>query len=377
MGKQLKKIVLIGPVYPYKGGISHYTGLMYRALEKKYDVTMLSFKLQYPKFMFKKEQKDFENTSFKIDNTGFLINTINPFNWIKTAYRIKKANPDLIIFQWWHPYFAPCYWTITKLLKRIKVLFICHNVYPHERFPMDHFLTNNVLKNGNYFIVQSNLDAKDLTNAVSNPDFKQTVHPTYNAFKFLDIPSEEARKILKIDKNKKVILFFGFVRQYKGLKHLINALPLIVDHGIDLEVLIVGDFGDDKQEYINLITSNQVEGNIRIYDGYIPDKEVEKFFSATNVVVLPYESATQSGIVQIAYAFNKPVIVSDVGGLPDVVVDGKTGYIVQNKNPKKLAGAIIKYFDENKELEFSKNVSKEADKYSWDRMVETIEELYE
>ena len=157
-----KKILLIGPVYPYKGGIAHYTGLLYRALSKENNVYMMSYKLQYPKFLFKKEQKDYSNDTFKIDNTDFYINTANPFSWIATAAKIRRMKPDLVIIQWWHPYFSPCYWTICKLLGKIKVLFTCHNVFPHERFPMDRFLTKHVLANGDYFIVQSSQDEADL-----------------------------------------------------------------------------------------------------------------------------------------------------------------------------------------------------------------------
>ena len=178
MSKKLKKIVMIGPVYPYKGGISHYTGLMYRALEKKFQVKMITYKMQYPKFLFKKEQKDYSNKSFQIEKAGYLINTADPFNCVSVASRIRKMKPDLVIFQWWHPYFAPCYWLMEKFMgKNIKKMFLCHNVFPHERFPMDRFLTKLVLKEGDYFITQSSMDAQDLLSVKADAKYKQTVHP--------------------------------------------------------------------------------------------------------------------------------------------------------------------------------------------------------
>lgn len=369
----MKRIVLIGPVYPYKGGISHYTGQMYRALKKKYDVTMVSYSLQYPKLLFKKEQKDYGNRAFEIRDTRYWINTASPLNWIRSARKINQLNPDLVIIQWWHPYFAPCYWMLARLLKDTKILFVCHNVFPHERFPMDRFLTGQVLRHGDYFIVQSGMDAEDLRKVKPDACFRQTVHPTYNVFRFRDMSREEGRKLLHINKEEKVLLFFGFVREYKGLKHMIRALPEITGRLEHVKLLIVGDFGNDRQDYLDLIAENNMERFIEIHDGYIPDQEVEKYFAACDLVVLPYESATQSGIVQIAYGFEKPVVVTAVGGLPDVVTDGKTGYVVEPKNPEALADAVAAFYEQEKEAEFVANVQKEAYRFSWDRMVEVIE----
>lgn len=371
------KIVLIGPVYPYKGGIAHYTSLMYRALAKKHETKMLSYKMQYPKLLFKKKQRDYSNDMFKIEDTEFRIHTASPFNIIGVGKYIRKWKPDLVIIQWWHPYFAPCYYILSKCLKRIRILFICHNVFPHERFPLDKNLTKLALKQGNCYIVQSKQDEEDLKTILKNPVYERTVHPTYNAFKYEDMTREKARELLKIKPEEKVLLFFGFVREYKGLKSLIKAMPLIKDKLTNVKLLIVGDFGEDKQNYLDLISKYRVENVIDIYDGYIPDREVEKYFVASNLVVLPYESATQSGIVQIAYGFEKPVIVTNVGGLPDVVTDGKTGYVVEAQNPNKLAEAVVKYYENDMESEFIEGVKDEAYRFSWDRMVEIIEKIFQ
>ncbi|MDE7322597.1 MAG: glycosyltransferase [Lachnospiraceae bacterium] len=377
----MKKIVLIGPVYPYKGGIAHYTSLMYQALSKKYDVEMISYKMQYPKFLFRKEQKDYRNDMFRIKEAQFLINTANPLNIIHTARKIKKMRPELVIMQWWHPYFAPCYCILEAALgKKMKKMFVCHNVFPHERFPLDRLLTKLVLKRADYFLVHSQSDGADLLTIKPDARCRQNPHPTYNAFQIRNMTKALAREELiqlsgKKHLNGKLLLFFGFVREYKGLKYLIQAMPDIRNRLGDVTLLIVGSFGSDKENYLRLIEQNHVQDCIEVIDGYTPDNEVETYFSACDVVVLPYESATQSGIVQIAYGFQKPVIVTNVGGLPDVVTDNRTGYIVDSRNPQQLADAVVRYYQDDMEAIFVENVKKEAQRFSWDRLTEKVEEL--
>ncbi len=375
-GGKMKKIVLIGPVYPYKGGIAHYTSLLYRALSCKYEVELISFKMQYPKFLFRKEQKDYCNDMFRVPEAQFLINTANPVNIILTAQKIKKKKPDLIILQWWHPYFAPCYRILEAVLgKKVKKMFICHNVFPHERFPMDKFLTKIVLKNADFFVVHAQSDSVDLCTIKPNAQFRINPHPTYHAFSLRGLTKEQARQELRKDPEEKLLLFFGFVREYKGLRYLIQAIPFIKKELDTIRLMIVGAFDSDKEEYFNLIHSCGVQDCVEVIDGYTPDNEVEKYFVACDLVILPYESATQSGIVQIAYGFEKPVIVTNVGGLPDVVIDKKTGYVVEPKNPQQLAQAVITYYKEDMGEQFAENVRKEAYRFSWDRMTEKVEEL--
>lgn len=377
----MKKIVLIGPVYPYKGGIAHYTSLMYQALSKKFDVEMISYKMQYPRFLFRKEQKDYRNDMFQVKEAQFLIHTANPMNIINTARKIKKMHPDLVIMQWWHPYFAPCYCILEAALgKGIKKMFVCHNVFPHERFPMDRFLTRMTLKKADYFLVHSRSDGADLLTIKPDAHYRQNPHPTYNAFQIRNMTKTQAREALvrlsgKRNLNGKLLLFFGFVREYKGLKHLIQAMPAIREQLDDVTLLVVGAFGSDKEDYLRLIEQNQVQDCIEVIDGYTPDNEVEIYFSACDMVVLPYESATQSGIVQIAYGFEKPVLVTNVGGLPDVVTDNRTGYVVEPRNPRQLADAVVRFYRDGMEEIFAENVKKEAHRFSWDRLTEKVEEL--
>lgn len=372
-----KRIVMIGPVYPFKGGISHYTGAMAKNLTKDFEVFTVSYKMQYPKILFKSEQRDFDNDTFKVHDTKYLVNTANPFNWINSARKIKKLKPDYIIMQWWHPYFSPCYTGLSMLTRKIPKIFVCHNVFPHERFPLDRFLTRTVLRKGKAYITHSAMDAEDLKEIVAVPNYETTVLPVHNSFKMKNLTKPQARLAANVAEDKKILLFFGFVRDYKGLRHIINAMPEIVKYDSNIRLMIVGEFRSDKEHYLEQIKNLGVGDNIDIVDGYIPDSGIEKYFAASDLIVLPYESATQSGIVQIAYGFEKPVIATNVGGLPEVIADGKTGYIVEPKNPKALAEAVIRFFDENKSEEFTENVRKEAYRYSWDRMNEVVVRLTE
>lgn len=369
------RIVLIGPVYPFKGGISHYTGLMCKGLRKKHETEMVSYKMQYPKLLFKKEQRDYENECFKIDNTHYWLNTANPFNIIGTAAKIRKLKPDLVIMQWWHPYFAPCYYILQKCLRKYKKLMVCHNVFPHERFPMDRFLTRVSLKGIDYYLVQSKMDEEDLLKLKPDAKYKRVFHPTYNAFKMQNMTKAEARAKIGVDSDEKVMLFFGYVRKYKGLRHILSVLSEVAKQVEGIRLLVVGDFGEDREEYIQLIEQEQIGDYVQMVEGYIPDKEVEKYFAASDLVVLPYESATQSGIAQIAYGFELPIVATAVGGLPEVVLDGKTGYVVPPEDDQALGEAVVRFFKETDVEQMHENIRKEEYKYSWDRMTEEIEML--
>lgn len=370
------RIVLIGPVYPYKGGISHYTGLLCRALRQKHEVIMVSYKMQYPRFLFKKEQKDYSNKSFQVDDTKYWIHTANPINLFLAARRIRKLRPDAVILQWWHPYFAPCYRILATLLGEIPLLITCHNVFPHERFPLDRFLTRMVLKRADGYIVQSHLDEKDLLTVKPDANYVVTPHPTYNAFKMKNMSRAEARELLAVGHDSPMLLFFGFVREYKGLKYLLDALPEVKKRIPDISLWVVGDFGDDKDVYLEQIEKNRIGDNIRLVEGYVPDQEVEKYFAAADLVVLPYVSATQSGIVQIAYGFDKPVVVTDVGGLPDVVRHKETGYVVPSGNAQEIAKAVISFYQEDRETDWESNIRKQAAEFSWETMVERMEKCF-
>lgn len=372
-----RKIILIGPVYPYKGGISHYTGLMYRELAKRYDVELLSYKMQYPKLLFHKEQRDYSNDSFRIESAAYMLHTANPCNIIRTARHIRRQKPDMVVIQWWHPYFAPCYFLLQRFMGKQNVVFVCHNVFPHERFPLDRLLTKLALKHGKHYIVHATEEGKELEKIRANTDYVVTPHPTYHAFRFEGMSREQARDRLHIAAEEKILLFFGYVRAYKGLKYLLHAMPTICREESKARLWVVGEFGADREEYLALIRELGIAAQVTVADSYTPDREVEQYFAAADLVVLPYTSATQSGIVQIAYGFTKPVIVTNVGGLPDVVEDGKTGYVVGPERPEEIAAAALRFFREDQARIMAENIEREAYRFSWERMGEVIDGFME
>ena len=374
------KIVMLGPVYPFKGGIAQYTGAMCAALAAEHEVRAVSFSLQYPKLLYRRPQREEGNTTFRYEPAIYPLNTMNPFTWKRTAAQICGGNPDLLIVQWWHPWFAPCYASVLasvrKKLRGTRILFVCHNVLPHEGFPMKDALARRVLRKGDAFIVHSGQDAEDLKRLVPDPLFIHGVHPAYNQFLKRGVTKEQARRELGIPEDREVLLFFGYIREYKGLKHLIRALPAIRAGRPKACLCVVGDFWENNRpEYEQLIREAGAEDAVTLVDGYLPDDKVEPWFAAADLCVLPYESATQSGVIQIAYSFGLPVVATDVGGLPEVVHDGRTGYVVPPKDPEKIAEAVVRFFGEKKAESFQEHIREEAYRYSWDRMTEHVDTL--
>ncbi|MHC4183600.1 MAG: glycosyltransferase, partial [Planctomycetota bacterium] len=306
-----------------------------------------------------------------------ILDSLNPLTWWKIFLRIKKINPDLVIFPWWVSFWTPQFWTIATLVKifsQTKILFICHNVVEHEIKRIDKICTKFVLRKGDYFIVHSGEDLENLKKIIPGANIKQSFHPTYEVFHSGVITKEQAQKELNIDGN--ILLFFGFVRPYKGLNYLIEAMPMITKH-VDVTLLIVGEFWKGEEEYQEQIKKLEVGENIKVINRYVPNEEVGLYFAASDLVVLPYISATGSGIVQAAFGCNKPVITTNVGCLPEVIDDGKTGFVVNSKEPKAIADAVVRFYKEGKEEVFVKNIVKEKEKFSWDRMVEEIESFLE
>jgi len=289
---------------------------------------------------------------------------------------IRRCRADLVILNYWMPFFAISYCVICLLTRswtRTKILYICHNIVPHEKKPGDLLLTKLALRFVDYFLVMSDTVQADLLRFRQDATFRQVALPLYDFFSQGQFDREESRERLDIPEDR-VILFFGYVRAYKGLMYLIDAMPEILDR-MDLRLLIVGEFYDDKKTYLDRIERLGIGGKITIVDEYVPNEEVGIYFSVADVVALPYVSATQSAIVQIAYAFDTPVIITEVGGLPEVVLDGKTGLVVPPEDSHRLAQAILRFYDEELAESLSAGVRTEKRRYSWDRLVQEIEAL--
>jgi len=369
------KLCVVGPAYPFRGGIAHHTTLLCRHLAERGEVNAAVFKRLYPSFLFPgKSQLDPSAKACKF-NAIPLIDSLDPRTWIDAGRFVRDLAADLVLIQWWQPFFGPCLASIASRAKiHSKVAFICHNVLPHERMPFGRALTLRALRHGDGFIVHSGRDAKDLSNL--RPDLpphaiRKTIHPQYEIFPISGMTKDEARRRLRIQ--GRVVLFFGLVRKYKGLMDLIDAMSLV--RTPDVICLAVGEFYDDKARYVARIERLDLLNRVRLIDRYIPNEEVEQYFAAADVVVLPYRAATQSGVVQMAFRFERPVIATSVGGLPESIDDGRTGLLVPPGDPKALAHAIDRYFDEALESHFSAAIREDEGRFSWDRVIEAIESL--
>lgn len=369
------KITILSTTYPLRGGIAHFNGLLYKELIKRNDVNVLTFCRQYPSLLFPgKSQLEEGDTTEKIPSQQ-LVDSVNPFNWIKIGKKIKKDSPDLLIFKYWMPFFAPCFGTISRIAKKnntTRVVVICDNVIPHERKPGDVALTKYFFKSVDYFILLSEKVKTDLLTLLPQAKNKVMPHPVYSNFGEA-VSKDEARKNLKIN-NERLILFFGFIRDYKGLDTLLETMAVLKEK-LDVKLIVAGEFYADQEKYLGLIDKLELKDTLYLFNDFIPTTEVKYYFSASDAVILPYKDATQSGIVQIAMNFRKPVIATNVGGLGEVIHHNKTGYIVDKKNPSQLAEAILKFYSENKEEEFVRNTEKEIEKYSWEKFADGILEL--
>ncbi len=370
------KVVIISTAYPLRGGIAHYVSLLYKHLSGRHEVSVITFKRQYPKILFPgKSQEEKGDASFQLPSIQ-VIDTLNPITWYKAGKIAADHKPDLIIFKYWMPFFAPAFGIAARVAKRksgCKVLFICDNVLPHERTPLDKMLTTWLFKSGDYFIVQSKSVENDLLSVVDKPKYKFVLHPVYEIFG-KTIKKSEARSKIGIRENENVALFFGYVRKYKGLHIMLDAMKE-VQARMEVKLLVVGEFYENEESYRQQIEKLNLATSVKVVSDYIPNDEVSTYFSAADVVVLPYIDATQSGIAQIAYNFNKPVITTNVGGLAEIVIDGKTGLVVKPNSSEELSGAIVKFFSEHLSEKFTGAVSEQKKLYSWDNLINAIEEL--
>ena len=371
------KCALIGPTYPFRGGIAHYTTLLCHHLRRGHQVEFISFRRQYPDWLFPGRTDREPSRPLLAEECQRMLDPLQPWTWVQAARRIESFAPDLLLLQWWVPFWAPVWWSILWLVRRQarpRVLFISHNVLPHEASRVDRFLARRVLGQGDAIVVHSRRDRDDLLRLLPGADVRVTAHPTYEVFAQAASSPTEARRTLGLDDETRVILFFGFVRAYKGLHYLIEALPRVLVH-LDAHLLVAGEFWDDPAPYRERIRFLGLDGRVTLVDRYVPNEEVGAYFAAADLVALPYLDATQSGVVQIAFGFGVPVVTTTVGGLVETVQDGATGFLVPPGDSEALAAAILRYFQEDLGPIFRTNIRAQRDRFSWERLVMLIEEL--
>ena len=370
-------LAVLGPFHPYRGGIAHHTTLLARALASQHPVLGINFTRLYPGFLFP-GQTQFDASAEPLAPEGFrverLLDSIGPHTWPRAARAVTHSGCKLLLLQWWHPFFAPAYASVARLVRQrhVRVVALCHNVLPHEASRLDTVLVRLGLGAADAFILQSETDRERLARLFPGRPHAVTPHPAYTFFARGRVGRDEARQRLGVQ--GPVVLFFGLVRPYKGLDVLLHAVARARAQ-VPLTLLVAGEFYAEKEPYERLRAQLGLEEVVRFVDRYVPNEEVEVYFRAADVVVLPYKSATQSGIVQIALAFERPAIVTRVGGLPEAVRPGETGEVVPPENPEALGEALVRFFTTGGAQRMEPHLRDAVAAFSWDAMAETVHSL--
>lgn len=372
-----QNVIIVGPAHPFRGGISNFNNALGIAYKERGDNVMLySFYLQYPSFLFPGKTQYEESSPPEGLSIKPLINSINPLNWFNVARKINKVKPDLVIIRYWLPFMAPCLGTIARLLNnKIKILAITDNVIPHEKRIGDALFTRYFLKSCDAFLTLSSSVLYDLEKFTSSSFKKFIPHPIYDIFGE-QISKQQAIKNLGLNPQDKHLLFFGFIRKYKGLDIILNAMADERVKKMNIKLIIAGEFYDNKLEYDNMIDNLGISENIIMRNDFIPNEKVRDYFCASDMITQTYRTATQSGVTQIAYSFDCPMLVTNVGGLAEIVPHNKVGYVTSH-NPAEIADCIVDFYEDNKEEVFALNAKKEKIRFSWDSFVNGIDELIE
>ncbi|MCJ7446987.1 MAG: glycosyltransferase [Bacteroidales bacterium] len=375
------KIIVLGTAHPYRGGLASYNErLAQQFTYEGHDTEILTFTLQYPGFFFPGKTQYTDGPAPEGVKIVRMLNSINPVNWIRTGYKIKKKNPDIILIKYWHPFMAPCFGTVARIAIRNKagktrVICIFDNVIPHERKPFDRLLTKYFTQSIDGAVVMSRSVGDDLKRFRTNIPVAFNPHPLYDNYGDI-ISREAALKKLKLPDEYSYLLFFGFIRAYKGLDLLLEAFGDKRLRNRKLKLIVAGEFYESDQPYRELIKKFNIGNDVILFDRFIKEDEVALFFSVADLVVQPYRNATQSGVTQIAYHFEKPMLVTDVGGLSEIVPDGKCGYVVKPE-PGPIAEAITDFFDNHRSIRFTEGVKQEKTKFTWDKLTASITDVYD
>ncbi len=373
------KIIIIGPAWPLRGGLASFDQRLCRAFtEEGHTCAVYSFSLQYPGFLFPGTTQYSTDPPPEGIEIHSVINSVNPFNWLVIGNRLKKEAPDLIVVRYWLPVMGPALGTILRKVRsnrKSKIIAIADNVLPHEKRPGDRPFTKYFLGSCDAFVTMSDSVMDDLRMFEKNKPAKTVIHPVYDNFGEI-ISKTSARKYLNeklrmnIDEGDKIILFFGFIRKYKGLDILFRAMsePAIRNSGIRL--LVAGEFYEDRDHYEKLIGELKIEKQLILKTDFIPDSEVQYYLCAADAIIQPYRHATQSGVTPLAYHFERPMIVSNVGSFAEQVIHEQTG-LVTEPEPGALAGAILHFYELGEEY-FIPHLRIEKKKYSWKNLVNTI-----
>lgn len=371
------KVIIVGPAHPLRGGIANFNESLCKAFTTEgHQASIYSFSLQYPSFLFPGSSQFDNGPAPKDIEIHTKINSINPFNWKLVANAIKKQKPDLVIVRFWIPFMGPCLGTIMRLIKfrtKIKVIAITDNVIPHEKRVGDSLFTKYFVSSCQGFVAMSKSVLLDLEKFTKTKNKKFIPHPIYDTFGTA-VSKAEALAKLKLHPSKKYILFFGFIRHYKGLDLLLRAMANEQLKKMNITLIVAGEFYEDPAPYLQLIEEGNLDQNLILNTHFIPSDLVKYYFCAADLVVQPYHTATQSGVTQIAYHFERPMLVTNVGGLAEMVPHQVCGYVT-NTDSNEIANRIMEFYLDGREEEMAKNCAIEKQKFSWSAMVKGILDL--
>ncbi|MCB0651683.1 MAG: glycosyltransferase [Saprospiraceae bacterium] len=375
---ELKKIVLLTPAHPLRGGIAASSERL--ALELNhlgYEVVVVSFRLQYPNFLFPGATQFTDDPPPENVRIETRLNSVNPFNWLMTGLYLKKLCPDLLIIRYWLPFMGPSLGTVARIArsnKKTKVIALADNIIPHEKRPGDVLFTRYFCKSVNGFLVMSRSVGEDAGRFAPQKPVVYSPHPIFDNYGPI-VSRKEALEQLQLSKEVRYLLFFGFIRDYKGLDLLLEAIRDERIKALPVKLIIAGEFYGDKEKYLQLIQKFDLQDKVVLHNHFIPNEQVKYYFGASDLVVQPYKSATQSGISQLAYHFETPMVVTRVGGLPEIVENGKVGYVVE-VNAAAVAEAVLDFFEKENLDKMTQGVRENKGLFMWDKMVMALVDLF-
>jgi glycosyltransferase involved in cell wall biosynthesis len=376
---ELKKIVLLTPAHPLRGGIASSSERLASELHKfGYEVVVVSFSLQYPNFLFPGKTQFTDDPPPENVRIETRLNSVNPFNWIMTGWYLKRLSPDLLIIRYWLPFMGPSLGTVARIAKsngKTKVISLADNIIPHEKRPGDTIFTKYFCKSVNGFLVMSDSVGKDAKSFAPLKPVVYSPHPIFDNYGPI-VGRSKSLEHLNLDSESRYLLFFGFIRDYKGLDILLEAIADERIKSMPVKLIVAGEFYGNGDKYIALIDKYGLKNSVILHNKFISNEDVKYYFGASDLVAQPYKTATQSGISQLAYHFEKPMLVTNVGGLPEIVEDGKVGYVVE-VSVDATANAIVDFFEKNRLKNMTEGVRENKGLFTWDKMVNAVENLFQ
>jgi len=373
------KVIILGTAWPYRGGLSAFNERLAQQYQAEdHEVEIVTFTLQYPSFLFPGKTQYSEEPAPEGLKITRKLNSINPFSWLSTGRYIKKQKPDMVITKFWLPFMAPALGTVNRLCKRkgTKRISILDNLIPHEKRFGDKKFARYFVKSIDGMVAMSKSVLADVD--IFDPQhLKPRVfcpHPLYDHYGET-LTRKEALDLIGLRENQRYVLFFGFIRDYKGLDLLFDAMADERMTQLGVKLIVAGEFYGDSKPYMEQIKRLDISDRVVMHTDFIPDHEVNRYFCAADLVAQPYKSATQSGVTQIAFHFEKPMLVTDVGGLPEIGPDSKVGFVVK-PDAQQIADAIVRYFSENWQERLTEGVREEKKKYAWENMTNAINNLF-